>query len=157
MPTDTSSVDYINKTVTDTSVVNTNATGQAYQGVANSMALAVENASTNLLNFSTIIQAGLAKALEMYIETQSPTWLTVITGLQTAQDAQAATLKSVGMDAGVVMALFGELTQQKFSDILTHYGSTPSGGTPSGGTQPDTTAPAEQPSQDPSPAPQPKD
>lgn len=118
MAVDTSSVDYINKTVTGSAVVNVNATGQAYQGVANSMALAVENASSNLLNLSTIIQAGIAKALEEYVKTKDPVWNKVIQDLQTTQNTQAATLKTVGMDAGVVMALFGELTQQKFSDVL---------------------------------------
>lgn len=118
MPVDTSSIDYINHKVTDSSVVNMNATGQAYQGVANSVTLAVENTSNQLVNFSTIIQAGLAKALEKYMETKDPTWAEVITNLQKFLITQASSLKTVGQDAGSVMAIFGSLTQQKFSDIL---------------------------------------
>ena len=118
MSVDTSSVDYINRAVTDTSVVNMNATGQAYQGVANSMALAVENTSSNLANFSTMIQAGLAKALEQYMATKDPIWADIIKNLQGFLGAQALTLKTVGLDAGAVMAVFGSLTQQKFSEIL---------------------------------------
>lgn len=139
------SVDYINQTVTNASVVNMNATGQAYQGVANSMALAVENTSSNLANFSTIVQAGMAKALEEYMVTQSETWVTVIAELQALLLTQASTLKTVGQDAGTVMAVFGSLTQQKFSEVLEHSKETSSSSTPPKARPVHTSSPASTP------------
>jgi hypothetical protein len=111
-----SSVDYINTTVTDQSVVSMNAAGQAYQSVANSMALAVENSSTTFLNFSTIAAAALAKATENYMLDPTPTpWPDVIKTLQAAIATQADIIKTVGANTSGVM--------QSYRDLLPSGGS----------------------------------
>lgn len=110
-----SSVDYINTTVTDQSVVSMNAAGQAYQSVANSMALAVENSSTTFLNFSTIAAAALAKATENYMLDPAPPWPDVIKTLQDAITTQADIIKTVGTNTSGVM--------KSYSDLLSSGGS----------------------------------
>lgn len=104
------SVDYINTTVTDQSAVSMNASGQAYQSIANSMALAVENASTTFLNFSTIAGAALAKATENYMLEPAPTpWPDVIKTLQQAISTQADIIKTVGANTNEVMKSYRDL------------------------------------------------
>lgn len=109
-PYSDASVDYINKTVTDQSAVSMNAAGQAYQSVANSMALAVENSSTTFLNFSTIAGAALAKATENYMLEPTPTpWPDVIKNLQEAIAKQADIIKTVGTNTNEVMKSYRDL------------------------------------------------
>jgi hypothetical protein len=80
--------------------------GKAYQSVAQSGAIVVQDAADNLRNVMTISTTAIGVAMAKYIATQDPFYLKVITHAQNLVDTSASQFKTLGQDAAKVVSKF---------------------------------------------------
>ncbi|GBF82097.1 hypothetical protein [Aphanothece sacrum] len=90
------------------SVVKTEGAGKAYQSVAQSMALAVQDATDYLRNISTIASTAVAVATEMMIANPEELgqYIEIINKAQDTVNKAATTFQKIGTDAGQVLEDF---------------------------------------------------
>lgn len=87
-------------------LVATQGTGKAYQSVAQSMAIAVQDATDNLRNASTIANTAMGVALAQFLATNDERYFTAIVEANKIITNSAAALASVGQTAVTVMKEF---------------------------------------------------
>lgn len=87
-------------------VVKASGAGKAYQSVAQSAAIAIQDATDNLRNVSTISATAIGVALAKFLATKDTQYLTAITDAQKAVTAAAQEFKTIGADAAAVVSGF---------------------------------------------------
>ena len=89
-------------------VVKTSGAGKAYQSVAQSMAIAVQDATDHLRNMSTVSSTaiGVAMAQMLADPKNAKTYEQVIKNMQSVACTAAQHFKQVGEDAGDVLTDF---------------------------------------------------
>ncbi len=92
----------------DPTVVKIQGAGKAYQSVAQSMALAVQDATDHLRNISTVATTAVAVATEMMISDPEKfgQYVKIINQAQESVNKAATTFKDIGTDAGDVLDNF---------------------------------------------------
>ena len=80
--------------------------GKAYQSVAQSTAIAVQDAADYLRNVSTISTTAQGVAMAKFIATKDPIYLQVIQEAQKMTVKASAAFKQIGTDAGDVLKGF---------------------------------------------------
>jgi len=91
------SVEFINDQVLNPKTIESEAVGKAIQAMSHSLALALQDAADQQRNFSAVNGAALAKATEGLAK-PDPTWIPIITALQTAQATQEANFAKLSTD-----------------------------------------------------------
>ncbi|NER34084.1 MAG: hypothetical protein F6J93_08585 [Oscillatoria sp. SIO1A7] len=101
------SVALINNWNLSPKVVKTEGAGKAYQAVAQSMSLAIQDATEHLRNVSAVAQAAIAVSTELMIANkQVYPYSQFIDEAQQTVDKAEQTFKRVGMDAGDILNNF---------------------------------------------------
>ena len=80
--------------------------GKAYQSVAQSMAIAIQDAADNLRNVNTLATTAMGVALAQLLATGEPQYAEVITVAQNMSATASATMLAVGQDAAQVLRSF---------------------------------------------------
>lgn len=82
------------------------AAGQAYQSVAQSVAIAVQDAADNLRNMSTLSTTAVGVAMAQFLATRDPTYAAAITKLQEMNMEAIGQFNAVGAAAAKVLKDF---------------------------------------------------
>jgi hypothetical protein len=90
----------------DRDVVLASGSGKAFQSVAQSAAIAIQDATDTLRNVSTIASTAAGVALAQYVATLMPEYKDVITESQTMMTNAVANFKAVGEEATKVVNNF---------------------------------------------------
>ena len=80
--------------------------GKAYQSVAQSMAIAVQDATDSMRNTTTMASTAMGIALAQFLATKDATYLTAIESSQGMITSAAATLTTIGTSAGAILKGF---------------------------------------------------
>jgi precorrin isomerase len=102
-------IDAINQTqqaVMDSQVVRTGGAGKAYQMVAQSCALAIQDAADNLRNMNTIASTAIGVAMAQYLSTGDQKYMVVLTEAQSLLTAATQNFQAVGEAAAGVLKQF---------------------------------------------------
>jgi hypothetical protein len=102
-------VDVINKVQMATmqpQVVLTSGAGKAYQSVAQSSAIAVQDAADALRNISTIATTAAGVAMAQYLATKDPQYKEVLDEAQQMMKAATEDFSSIGTAAATVLRQF---------------------------------------------------
>jgi hypothetical protein len=95
------------KAVNSPEVVWESGAGKAFQFVAQAAAMAVQDATDNLRNVSTISTTAIAMAMTQLMSSGDvKTWAPVITAAQTLVQQSAADLQTIGQNAASVLSGF---------------------------------------------------
>ncbi len=111
MPTNVNAqvIDVINQSamaVMQPQVVLTSGAGKAYQSVAQSAAIAVQDAADALRNVSTIATTAVGVAMAQYLATGDSRYLTAMTQAQSMMQSATGDFKAIGTAAGEVLSQF---------------------------------------------------
>lgn len=88
-------------------VVQTEGAGKAYQSVAQSMAIAVQDVTDYLRNVSTVASTAIAVSTQLMISTKEiEPYSSIITKSQETVDKAAGTFKEIGMSSGEILKNF---------------------------------------------------
>jgi hypothetical protein len=87
-------------------VVKTSGAGKAYQSVAQSTAIAVQDAADTLRNMSTIATTAIGVAMAQFLATQNPIYLLVFIEAQKVMTNANANFTSTGTAAGQILRSF---------------------------------------------------
>lgn len=103
----TDAINAIQKATLSSSVVKTSGAGKAYQSVAQSMAIAIQDATDHLRNLQAIsgTAVGVATALMIAEETTYP-WKDIITEAQKIVTTGATNFATIGKDATTIVKGF---------------------------------------------------
>lgn len=96
----------LQKAVLDGSVVTAAGAGMAYQSVAQSAAIAVQDAADTLRNMSTIATTAAGVALAQLLATKDPAYAEVITQANLTVTNAAANFLLIGQNATQVLSQF---------------------------------------------------
>lgn len=106
-------VQITNSSVATESVVKLQGAGKAYQSVANSMAIATQDAADSLRNFNTVSGAALSYAMQQLVIATAKKdaeamgdWNTAIADIQNSMKTAADLFQKIGEDAGDVLKNF---------------------------------------------------
>jgi predicted component of type VI protein secretion system len=80
--------------------------GKAYQSVAQSMAIAVQDATDNLRNVNTMASTAMGVALAQLLATGDPQYLQAIAAAQQVSTTASALMATIGQDAAGVLRSF---------------------------------------------------
>jgi hypothetical protein len=80
--------------------------GKAYQSVAQSMAIAVQDAADNLRNVNTLATTAMGIALAQLLATGEPQYAEVIVTAQNMSVTASTTMLTIGQDAAQVLRSF---------------------------------------------------
>jgi hypothetical protein len=111
MPTnvDAQIIDVINQVQTatmNTQVVRTSGAGKAYQSVAQSAAIAVQDAADSLRNISTIASTAAGVAMAQLLATGEDKYIKVLTEAQSMMKSATDDFQQVGTAATTVLKNF---------------------------------------------------
>lgn len=84
----------------------TQGAGKAYQSVAQSMAIAVQDATDGLRNTTTMANTAMGVALAQFLATKEPVYLQALPPAQEMVTAAATTLATVGATATTLLKAF---------------------------------------------------
>jgi hypothetical protein len=87
-------------------VVKTSGAGKAYQSVAQSTAIAVQDAADTLRNLSTIATTAIGVAMAQFLATKDPAYMPVIAEAQAVMTQATVNFTSVGTAAGQILKSF---------------------------------------------------
>ncbi len=87
-------------------VVKIEGAGKAYQAVAQSMAIAIQDASDNLRNLATISSTAQGVAMAKLLETEDSEYGKILENAQGMYSKAADTFKTVGINAADVLKGF---------------------------------------------------
>lgn len=90
----------------DPKVIITQGAGKAYQSVAQSMAIAVQDATDGLRNATTMATTAMGVALAQFLATKDATYFQAITQANTVVTNSATTLATVGQTATAILKEF---------------------------------------------------
>lgn len=97
----------VTKQATMTSeVVRINGAGKAYQSIAQSMAIAIQDATDNLRNIGQISNTAQGVAIAKLLETKDATYGQILEYAQKMNDAAAETFKTIGVNAADILKGF---------------------------------------------------
>lgn len=101
-------VDYARKSTMTPDSIAAEGAGKAYQSVAHSMALAVQDATDNLRNVSTVATTGMGVALAQVLATGDPdgTYTKALQAAQQMASVASQTFLTIGTDAAAVLKSF---------------------------------------------------
>lgn len=102
-------IDVINQVQTATmspQIVLTSGAGKAYQSVAQSTAIAVQDAADTLRNVSTIATTAVGVAMAQLLATGDPKYVTALTQAQGLMTSAASDFSSIGTAASTVLKSF---------------------------------------------------
>ncbi|KAA0679030.1 hypothetical protein [Roseomonas genomospecies 6] len=102
-------IDVINQTQTATmsqQVITASGAGKAYQAVAQSTAMAVQDATDTLRNVSTIATTAIGVAMAQLLATGDPKYVTALTQAQGMMTSAASDFSSIGTAASTVLKSF---------------------------------------------------
>lgn len=93
-------------TVITPQIIMTEGAGKAYQSVAQSTALAIQDATDNLRNINTISATAMGVAMAQFLETKDPAYVQAIE-LATKMSVEAAnTFQVIGVNAASVIKAY---------------------------------------------------
>jgi hypothetical protein len=87
-------------------VVKTSGAGKAYQAVAQSTAIAVQDAADTLRNMSTIATTAIGVAMAQYLATKDKDYLKAIDEAQTVMTNATQNFTNIGAAAGEILRGF---------------------------------------------------
>jgi hypothetical protein len=87
-------------------VVKTSGAGKAYQSVAQSTAIAVQDATDTLRNMSTIATTAIGVAMAQFLATKDEKYIKVITEAQTVMTNATTNFTAVGTAAAQILKGF---------------------------------------------------
>jgi len=87
-------------------VVAIEGAGKAYQSVAQSMAIAIQDATDNLRNVNTLATTAMGVALAQLLATGNGKYAEVIAVAQAMSTAASTTMLTIGQDAAQVVRSF---------------------------------------------------
>lgn len=87
-------------------VVRINGAGKAYQSVAQSMAIAIQDATDNLRNIGQISNTAQGVAMAKLLETKNAQYAKVLEYAQKMNDSAADTFKKIGINAADILKGF---------------------------------------------------
>lgn len=88
------------------STVRTSGAGKAYQSVAQTAAIAVQDATDNLRNLSTMSTTALGVAMSQLLSTGEPSSLVAISVAQGLVKSATEDFRKIGTAAGEILAAF---------------------------------------------------
>jgi len=95
-----------NEIVSSIDMITAQGAGKAFQGVAHSSTLSIQDGADYLRNISTIATAGIGVAAEKLVTTLDPQYADIINKLQESVKEAAEITKTIGMNAGAVVTNF---------------------------------------------------
>lgn len=99
-------LNYIQAATMANQVVLTSGAGKAYQSVAQSSAIAVQDSADTLRNLSTIATTAIGVAMAQLLATKDPSYVTAITTAQQVMEQATAEFARVGQTAAAVVKEF---------------------------------------------------
>ncbi len=96
----------INKATLEPSVIKANGAGKAYQSVAQSMAIAIQDATDYLRNIGSISATGIGVAVAKLIETQNLEYIPIIEECQKIMTVAEQDFKTIGQNAADILKAF---------------------------------------------------
>ncbi len=99
-------VNQVHRATMGPQVVKTSGAGKAYQSVAQSTAIAVQDAADSLRNVSTIATTAIGVAMAQYLVNPDQKYLTVITQAQTVMSNATQNFTTIGTAAGQILRGF---------------------------------------------------
>lgn len=106
MSTETGAVTKTQSNTPASTQIRQEGAGKAYQAVAQSTALAVQDATDNLRNINTISATALGVAMAQFLATKDPQYVTAIEEAQKMATAAASNFKTIGVNAADVLKAF---------------------------------------------------
>ena len=85
-------------------VVEASGAGKAYQSVAQSTAIAIQDATDHLRNMETISSTAIGVALSQLLATGEPKYLLVLAAAQGVMTSAAENFTQIGSNAAVVLS-----------------------------------------------------
>lgn len=95
-----SQLDQINSQVLDPSVIKAQGAGKAYQAVATSMAITVQDATDYMRTMSVVSQAALSLCIEKIVVEQDPAYVPILAIVQENMDKSIETFGKMVKAAG---------------------------------------------------------
>lgn len=83
--------------------------GMAYQSVAQSMAIAVQDATDHLRDVETIVSTALGVAAAKYVATGENKWFIVMQNLLKLVGTSAGNFKTIGDDSAEILKEFSKI------------------------------------------------
>jgi len=90
----------------ETATIKASGAGKAYQSVAQSMAIAVADATDYLRHISSISATAIGLATAKFAETKDPQWLAVIKAAENALSVAQNDFKTIGTHAADILKGF---------------------------------------------------
>ncbi len=103
MATNTSLTTGGNSSTPVSAAVREEGAGKAYQSVAQSTAIAVQDATDNLRNINTISSTAMGVAMAQFLATGDPQYAKAIELAQAMSVSAASTFKTIGVNAADVL------------------------------------------------------
>lgn len=100
------SINAVQQATMSKGVVQTSGAGKAYQSVAQSTAIAVQDASDNLRNVSVISTTAMGVAMAQLLATGNPQYAQAITTAQQMMTSAAQNFQDIGTAAANVLRQF---------------------------------------------------
>lgn len=98
----------VSKATMSPQVVKTSGAGKAYQSVAQSTAIAVQDAADHLRNMETIVSTAMGVALAQMLADpkNASSYTELINNINTVMTDAATNFQTIGQDAGTVLTNF---------------------------------------------------
>lgn len=99
-------LDVLQQTTMLSSVIKHAGAGKAYQSVAQSAAMAIQDATDNMRNMNTMSATAMGVALAQMLATKDPAFAQVITQAQTVASSGMQNFAQIGQDASALLSNF---------------------------------------------------
>lgn len=99
-------LEVVGKNTLQLDLVRVEGAGKAYQSVAQSMAIAIQDATDNLRNLNTISTTAQGVAIAKYLETKETTYATILECAQKMSTSAADNFQRIGKNAADILLSF---------------------------------------------------
>lgn len=100
-------VEIVAQNTLDPEVIRLQGAGKAYQSVAQSMAIAIQDATDYQRGVMSIAQAAIAVSTELMLKQKDPeTYTEILSKVLSTVNSVEKTFKQVGLDAGTILRQF---------------------------------------------------
>ena len=96
----------VSDTVITPQIIMTEGAGKAYQSVAQSTAIAIQDATDNLRNISTISSTALGVAMAQFLETKDPSYIQAMELANKMSLEAASNFQTIGINAAAVLKAY---------------------------------------------------
>jgi hypothetical protein len=96
----------VNDAVNSIETITAQGAGKAYQAVAHSTSISIQDGTDYMRNVLTIATAGIGVATAQLIATKDMTYAEIISKIQEGVNGAVTTVKSIGVNAGGVLKDF---------------------------------------------------